>query len=82
MGVGRSFEGRGGLVLIKSERDWRGGGGGGRTGGQFVRVSYKSFKGIYLTVLGKKYMYIHIYFDNLSPYAYTSILYLVPCRKL
>ena len=49
---GRSFEGRGGLVLIKSERGWRGGGkraggdwreGGGATGGKFVRGSYKSF---------------------------------------
>ena len=38
-GVGRSFEGRGGLVLIKSERIWRSGGGGER--GQFVHVSYK-----------------------------------------
>ena len=26
---GRSFEGRGGLVLIKRERGWVGGGGGG-----------------------------------------------------
>ena len=33
---GRSFEGRGGVVLIKSERVWRGGG----DGGQFVHVSY------------------------------------------
>ena len=31
-GGGRSFEGRAGLVLIKSERGWRGGGGGGRAG--------------------------------------------------
>ncbi len=31
-GGGRSFEGRGGLVLIKSERVWRGGGGGGGGG--------------------------------------------------
>ena len=52
---GRSFEGRGDLVLIKRERDWRGAGrGGGRTGGQFVRGSYKSFKGINLTVLEKR----------------------------
>ena len=29
---GRSFEGRGGLVLIKSERGWRGGKGGGGGG--------------------------------------------------
>ena len=42
-GGGRSFEGRGGLVLIKSERVWRGG--GGERGGQFVHVSYKSFQG-------------------------------------
>ena len=50
---GRSFEGCGGPVLIKRERGWRGGGG---TGGasQFVRGNYKSFKGINLTVLGKK----------------------------
>ena len=50
MRAGRSFEGRGGLVLIK-----RGGvGGGGGAGGQFVRGSYKSFEGINLTVLGRK----------------------------
>ena len=52
---GRSFEGRGGLGLIESERDWRGGGkGGGGADGKFVRGSYKSFKGINLTVLRKK----------------------------
>ena len=37
---GGSFEGRGSLVLIKSERGWRGG-----RGGQFAHVSYKSFQG-------------------------------------
>ena len=30
--------------MNKNERGWRGGG-GGQTGGQFVRVSYKSFRG-------------------------------------
>ena len=43
-GGGRSFEGRGGLVLVESERVCRGGGRGER-GGQFVHVSYKSFRG-------------------------------------
>ena len=43
---GRSFEGRGGLGLIKR----RGGAGGA---GQFVRGDYKSFKGINLTVSGR-----------------------------
>ena len=34
-GGGAEFEGRGGLVLIISERDWRGGGGrGGRSDGR------------------------------------------------
>ena len=33
-GVARSFKGRGGLVLIKSERVWRGGGVGGSWGGE------------------------------------------------
>ena len=33
--------------------------GGGRGGGQFVRGSYKSFKGINMTILGK-YIYIYI----------------------
>ena len=61
MRAGRSFEGRGGLVLIKSKRGWREGGkgGGGRTGGQFVRGSYKSFKRIHPTVLGKNKMKVH-----------------------
>ena len=40
-------------------------GGGLRRGGgvreQFVHESYKSFKGINLTVLGKKKIYIYIY---------------------
>ena len=49
----------GAWFLIKRERGWRGGrreGGRGGTGGaaQFVRGNYKSFKGINLTVLGKK----------------------------
>ena len=56
-GGGRSFEGRGGLVLIKSERGWRGG--GGRTGGQFVHVSYKSSQGDESDGFGKeKKLYI------------------------
>ena len=43
---GRSFEGRGGPVLIKREQGWRGGrGGGGGPGGQFERGCYKSCKG-------------------------------------
>ena len=45
-GGGRSFEGRGGLVLIKSERVWRGGWGGGGDnhsfGGDSVRSSFPS----------------------------------------
>ena len=53
---GRSFEGRGGLVLIKSERGLKGGEreGGGRTGGHFVRGSYKSLQGDKSDGFGKK----------------------------
>ena len=52
---GRSFEGRGSLVLIKSERGWRGEGrgtGGGRAGNLCVEA-INPCKGINLTVLGK-----------------------------
>ena len=42
-GRGRSFEGRGGLVLIKSERGGRGGGGGcGRVGNLLCVEAIKS----------------------------------------
>ena len=46
----RSFEGRGGLVLIKRERGWREGGGGG----QLVHVSNKSFQWDKSDGFGKK----------------------------
>ena len=55
MREGRSFKGRGVLVLIKRKRGW-----GGREGGaaQFVRGNYKSFKGINLTVLERMHQFI------------------------
>ena len=49
---GRSFEGRGGLVLIKRERGWRAG--GGRACNLCVEAINPSKKGINLTVLEKK----------------------------
>ena len=51
-GVGRSFEGRGGLVLIKSERIWRSGGGAGRVGQlNMCLETIHYFEGINVTVL-------------------------------
>ena len=47
---GRGFDQKGaGLEGGGREGEW--------TGGQFVRGSYKSFKGINLTVLGKNYLW-------------------------
>ena len=62
-----SFEGRGGLVLIKRGAGLEvGGRGGGRTGGQFVRGSYKSFKGMNLTVIVWHAMTEFVYFAGCS----------------
>ena len=50
-GGGWSFEGRGGLVLIKSERVWRGGGGGGyyvNRQAQYVRRMVLSGPRVYI----------------------------------
>ena len=57
--TGRSFQGRGGLGLIKRER----GRGVGGTGGaaQSVRRNYKSFNGINLTVVERMHQFRGIY---------------------
>ena len=73
---GRSFEGRGGLVLIN--RGGVGGGEGqeggwGRTGGQFVRGSYKSFKGVNLMVLGRKKTHTHMVYITVSAHRLINI---------
>ena len=54
---GRSFDGRGGLVLMKRDR---GGEGGGSADGvaQSVRGNYISFKGINVTVLERMHQFI------------------------
>ena len=53
---GGSFEGRGGLVLIKKASGI--GGGGGERAGNLCVQAINPFKGINLTVLGKKKKYI------------------------
>ena len=57
-GEGRSFEGRGGLVLIKSEQVWRGGGLG--RGGQLNMCveTIHYFEGINVTVLEIMHQFI------------------------
>ena len=66
---GRSFEGRGGLVLIKRERGWRGGQGGGGRAAQ-LNLCVKTIQGDKSDGFGEKkrtYMHLYMYICMMSP---------------